>query len=372
MGTQKITSEQENEVLELYGTATYQKIADIVGVTKNQVVEVFRRNNMFKHNYSYDDFIGKRFDKLVVITIDEDRRKTSTKKNYWKCLCDCGSIVSRDGWYLANKQYHSCGCENKHIERIGEEKVDKYGTIAKIIEYKDCHNITIEYQDKYKYQQITTYQNFCNNDFVNPYAPTVYNIGIVGSKYPSIINKKENTKEYGSWCNMLTRCYNEKFKEKQQTYKDVTCCEEWLLYENFYEWLHSQENFEQWYNGINWAVDKDILFKGNKIYSPDTCCLVPDYINAIFHDSKSIRAELPIGVRKHKNKYIASCIYGKKNNRAKITRYSYPTIEDAFYLGYKPSKEAYIKRVAQEEYDKGNITEKCYNAMINYQVEITD
>ena len=34
--------------------------------------------------------------------------------------------------------------------------------------------------------------------------------------------------------------------------------------------------------------------------------------------------------------------------------------------------EEYIKNVAQEEYSKGNIIEKCYNSMINYEVEITD
>ena len=50
----------------------------------------------------------------------------------------------------------------------------------------------------------------------------------------------------------------------------------------------------------------------------------------------------------------------------------YPTPEDAFYLGYKPYKEKYIQKVAQEEYELGNITKVCYEAMMNYQVEITD
>ena len=50
----------------------------------------------------------------------------------------------------------------------------------------------------------------------------------------------------------------------------------------------------------------------------------------------------------------------------------YSTPENAFYLGYKPFKEDIIKRVAQIEYDNGNITEECYKAMMNYEVEITD
>lgn len=94
----------------------------------------------------------------------------------------------------------------------------------------------------------------------------------------------------------------------------------------------------------------------------------------MFTNSSNIRGDLPIGVSKSYDRegYMALTIYGRNNNRSKTTAYSYPTPEDAFYFGYKPTKENYIKQVAQEEYDKGNITKQCYNAMMNYQVEITD
>ena len=49
----------------------------------------------------------------------------------------------------------------------------------------------------------------------------------------------------------------------------------------------------------------------------------------------------------------------------------YDTSEEAFYA-YKEAKESYIKQVAQEEYSLGNITKKCYDAMMSYEVEITD
>ena len=39
---------------------------------------------------------------------------------------------------------------------------------------------------------------------------------------------------------------------------------------------------------------------------------------------------------------------------------------------YKIRKENTIKQVAKEEYDKGNITKRCYDAMMKYKVEITD
>ena len=45
--------------------------------------------------------------------------------------------------------------------------------------------------------------------------------------------------------------------------------------------------------------------------------------------------------------------------------------EDAF-KAYKIYKEEIIKQVAQIEYDNGNITKQCYDAMMNYEVKITD
>lgn len=35
-------------------------------------------------------------------------------------------------------------------------------------------------------------------------------------------------------------------------------------------------------------------------------------------------------------------------------------------------KEKYIKDVAQEYYDKGDITKRVYDALMKYEVEITD
>lgn len=255
--------------------------------------------------------------------------------------------------------------------RLGQVKFNKQGSLMKCIEYQNIANIKIKFLDDYGYERQASWKEFKAGSIINPFAPTVQGVGIVGIKY----NVSENNipkKEYTSWASMLKRCFNTKVKNEHYTYKDVTCCKEWLYYPNFYEWLHSQENFDNWLNGDRWELDKDILVKGNKIYSPETCCLAPHNVNSLFVKANRLRGNLPIGVSKYKNNYFALTIYGKRNNKSKTTQYSYPTPEDAFYLGYKPSKEKYIKRVAQEEYDKGNITKKCYEAMMNYQVEITD
>ena len=193
----------------------------------------------------------------------------------------------------------------------------------------------------------------------------VYGVGIVGTKYLTKINYK-HLKEYDAWTNMLKRCFSEKFKSQRPTYKDTTCCNEWLLYENFYEWLHSQENFDKWLNG-SFTLEKDIIVKGNKIYSPEKCCFVPPEINALFTKRQRLRGTHPIGVTFDGIAYIStlSTLKGPK-----YLGY-YHNDKDAFYA-YKQAKEQYIKELAESYFKEGKITERVYQALMKYEVEITD
>ena len=182
-------------------------------------------------------------------------------------------------------------------DRLGLEGINYQGCSMKIVDYIDCHNIIVEFQDEYKAKVSSAYHLFQSGTIKNPYHPEVFKVGMIGLKYPSRVNG-EKTKEYNAWIQMLRRCYDDKFnlRERCATYNNVTCCNEWLNFENFYEWLHNQDNFDKWLNNKGWAIDKDILIKGNKLYSPDTCCLVPDYINKLFTKSDAQRGNLPIGV----------------------------------------------------------------------------
>ena len=115
---------------------------------------------------------------------------------------------------------------------------------------------------------------------------------------------------------------------------------------------------------------KDIIVKGNKIYSPDVCCLIPQNVNCLFLKREAERGDYPIGVR-YRDGYgfLASCHNPFTNKKEEIGYYSTP--EKAF-VAYKDYKENLIKQVAQIEYDANNITEQCYQAMMNYEVEIDD
>jgi hypothetical protein len=253
--------------------------------------------------------------------------------------------------------------------RLGEERLNFQGCLMRIVEYNRCTNIVVEFQDKYNARVHTDYSCFTSGRVKNPYYPSVYGVGITGNKYTVSLGDRVCTKEYITWNRMLSRCFDDKYKTMEPAYKDVTCCEEWLMFDNFWEWIHSQPNYDKWLNEEDWALDKDILLKGNKVYSSKFCCLVPRTINSILIKRDRDRGNLPIGVTKHGDRFRARCenpILGKRKHIG-----VFDTAEEAFNA-YKQYKENVIKQVAQIEFDSGNITKECYNALMKYEVEITD
>ena len=161
---------------------------------------------------------------------------------------------------------------------------------------------------------------------------------------------------------MIERCYSEKYHIKNPIYKECDVYDKWKCFQNFAEWFNLNYNYEFM---SEWELDKDILQKGNKIYSPETCCFVPKEINMLLSFNKSKERKLPLGVSKHGNLYRVYCRVNNKNKSVG----SFNTPEEAFQA-YKITKEIYIKEIAEKYKDK--IKPQVYNALINYKVEITD
>ncbi len=268
---------------------------------------------------------------------------------------------------------------SKKTDRIGETNISNEGCVMKIIEYNNVKGIIIEFQDEHKYRLHTNYQAFKNGQCKNPFYPSVYGHGYLGidkkGNVPNTAEFKDGknilTWEYTKWRAMLIRCFDNGYKEKRPTYEDTTCCKRWLCFANFLEDLEILRQEYNWDENEKLNLDKDILHKGNKVYNLENCILVPDWINNLFIKSDNSRGEYPIGVSYHKQykKYQARCnINGKR-----VGLGYYNTMEQAFNA-YKIAKEQEIKRVANECVLKGFISKdsRLYNAMINYQVKITD
>ena len=200
-----------------------------------------------------------------------------------------------------------------------------------------------------------------------------YNNNVIitlGSLGAVVYENGKMTKCYEVWNHMLQRCYDSKYHEKYSTYKDCEVVEEWLNLQNFGNWF--DDNYYEVKNE-KMCLDKDILNKGNKIYSPNNCIFVPDKINTLFVKCNKSRGDYPIGVCYHKSigKFIARCsIYDFKTNKSKNKHLGYyDTPNEAFKI-YKQFKEKYIKEVA--DCYKDFIPIKLYDAMYNYKIDIDD
>jgi len=170
-------------------------------------------------------------------------------------------------------------------------------------------------------------------------------------------------KQYDLWKSMLQRCFDEKYKQKNPTYKDVTCSKEWLSMTKFIEDVSQLRG----YGLKGWELDKDILVKGNKLYSKDTCCFVPLEVNSLLIKRDNCRGEYPIGVcfNKERGKFMTQLnVNGKAGYLGLFT-----TPEEAFQV-YKAAKEANIKAVAQKW--KHILDERVFQALMVYQVRIDD
>ena len=259
--------------------------------------------------------------------------------------------------------------EKQKQERIGEINISNEGYKMKIIEYKKSNDIWIEFQDEHKSKIHTQYNHFKSGAVKNPFHKSIYSIAYIGiGKYKEKENGR-NTKVYDKWKDMLKRCYDIYALNRNPTYIDCYVCDEWLCFQNFAKWY--EENYYE-IEGEKMCLDKDILNKGNKIYSSENCIIVPKRINILFIKSDAKRGKYPIGVSWHKasNKFIARCnILDKENNRKIIHLGLYNTVEEAF-LAYKQFKENYIKQVADEYKDL--IPKRLYDAMYSYEVEIND
>lgn len=163
---------------------------------------------------------------------------------------------------------------------------------------------------------------------------------------------------------MITRCYSNKQTSKRRTYKNCEVCKEWHNFQNFAKWY--EENYYTISNQVM-HLDKDILIKGNKIYSPNTCIFVPEKINILFVKADKIRGSLPIGVSWDKNINKYRSYYYTNNKRITIGFYNTPEVA---FQSYKIAKEKHIKEIAEEYKDL--IPIKLYDAMYKYEVEIND
>ena len=255
--------------------------------------------------------------------------------------------------YLNDVNYKDC---------VGKVCKSKSSGDFKILKYNDKTNVEIQFL-KTGFEAVVQLGNIRNGNVKDPYSPSVYGVGISGAKYP-ISEGGVITKEYTLWCGMLKRCYSDTYQKKYPTYIGCKMSDKFKSYEYFYEWCHKQIGF-----GVKgWQLDKDLLVKGNKVYSESTCVFIPKEINQLLTKRASSRGEHLIGVCWDKRHKAFKAQVGK--NKGKQENLGYYNTELEAYKAYKIAKESFIKEQANEW--KGKIDGRAYEALMKYTVEITD
>ena len=232
----------------------------------------------------------------------------------------------------------------------------------KILKYNDAYNVEIQFL-KTGFETSAELGNIRNGNTKDPYSPSVYGVGILGTKYPSKVNGV-NTKEYVLWCHVLERCYSDSFKKKRPTYIGCEVSDNFKSYEYFYEWCHKQVGFDN----QGWHLDKDLLVKGNKVYNESTCVFIPAEINSLLVKREASRGEYLIGVYwKKANKAFVAMV---SKNKGKQEYLGYFNTEIEAFNAYKTAKESFVKEQANKW--KSQIDIRAYNALMKYEVNIDD
>ena len=255
--------------------------------------------------------------------------------------------------YLNDVIYKDC---------VGNVYKSKLSGDFKVLKYNGSKDVEILFL-KTGYETVVQLGHIKSGSIKDPYSPSVYGVGITGTKYPSTINGVI-TKEYDLWNCMLRRCYSDSLKKRYPTYMNCEVRDKFKSYEYFYEWCHKQIGF----GNEGFELDKDLLVKGNKVYSEDYCVFLPKEINLVLTKSNKTRGEYLIGVCWYKKD--KAFVARVNRNKGKQEFLGYFNTEIEAFNAYKTAKELYIKELANKW--EGKIDDRAYEALIKYTVEITD
>lgn len=248
------------------------------------------------------------------------------------------------------------------MDRTGETVDNFQGMKMTIINYPSSSHIDVRFEDGTIVKD-RLYHWFQKGKIANPNIPSVVGVGYLGQGEYKTTGKDRRC--YYTWYNMLSRCYNENVVRKHPTYAGCSVCQEWHNFQHFAEWYYSH----LWGDEGSKVIDKDIISKNNKVYSPNTCIMIDQRINSLFTNRKNLRGNQPLGVYKRGNSYKASCSFGDGNP---INIGTFSSAKEAF-LAYKEAKEKYIKEVADEYAHKYNDFPKVvYDAMYSYEISCLD
>lgn len=154
-------------------------------------------------------------------------------------------------------------------------------------------------------------------------------------------------KSYKTWDTMIRRCYSKYKQVENPTYIGCSVCEEWLTFSNFKRWF--DENYIEGYE-----LDKDILVKGNKVYSPETCCFVPKRLNLLIRSMRPDKCVFQYSTYRYRVEFTV--------NKEKIILGNYSDKDEANKVARDFERKTMFETI-NEYLANGKITKDIYNAI---------
>ena len=218
-----------------------------------------------------------------------------------------------------------------------------------VLDYFDGDNVLIKFLDGFGHEKLTTADSIRKGLVKNPYDRALCGVGYVGEG-PYIKGKA-----YTIWAGIISRCYDESQRDRSPSYFDCLVDERWHNFQTFAEWFYTNPYYK-----IGWALDKDVMYYGNREYSPDKCAFIPQELNRVLVNCRG-KVDLGITWVEEKNDWCAKIARsGKVYNLGHFKEKS-----DALTT-YKLAKEAHVKMLAEKW--KGQIDDKIYKSLINFTI----
>jgi len=213
------------------------------------------------------------------------------------------------------------------------------GGLVSVVEYQSWDKIKVRHNDEHGHISTVRSDQLRDGRIKNPYKPSVYETGFIGSGVHMVSRKSIHSPAYHTWRGMFVRCYSEKFHKKQPTYLGCRVEEKWHNFQVFAEWFFSNKNSQN----SDFALDKDLRIGGNKIYSQETCSFVPQEINSLLTNRLAKRGIYPQGVSADGKRFTAQLQVDGET----IFLGNYATPADA-HLIYKEAKQKNVRRMAEK------------------------
>lgn len=174
----------------------------------------------------------------------------------------------------------------------------------------------------------------------------VYGIGVNDADYivkPVINGKQVTCQFYAAWSHMIERCYSSKLHSRYPSYAGCSVVSEWHSFSAFREWMIDQDC-----DGV--SLDKDLLFPGNKVYSPSTCVFITARLNSFTTDSARARGVWPIGVyfESRRVKFKAQCCNPFSGNTEHL---GYFTCPESAHEAWRARKHEHALALAEQQTD---------------------